>query len=108
MPRKTASAHNTEHLAEEFRHANDKFTESVMGEGAAQMVMEGFAGAYREWLEAMSSKPEALVDLQSRYMQEQVNLWMNAMQRDGPAKDETSDKRFSGPEWNELPVFGYL
>ena len=71
--------------------------------------MEGFADAYRAWLDAMSAKPETLVELQGRFMQEQMNLWMSAMQPEAAAApEEVSDKRFSGPEWNELPVFRYF
>jgi polyhydroxyalkanoate synthase len=108
MPRKPASESSAERLAAELRHANEKFASSLGGEGATQQVMEGFAGAYRSWLEAMSARPEELVDLQSRYMQEQMNLWMSAMQPEAAPPAEVSDKRFSGPEWNELPVFRYL
>ena len=50
------------------------------GEGPSQQVMSGFAEAYRAWLEAMSAKPETMLDLQGRYMQEQMRLWMKAMQ----------------------------
>jgi len=106
MPRQSSSAHNAERLANELRQANEKFTE-MMGEGATHQVMEGFAGAYRAWLEAMSTRPEELVEMQGRYMQEQMGLWMRALQPDGEDA-EVTDKRFSGAEWNELPVFRYL
>ncbi|HTS84687.1 MAG TPA: class I poly(R)-hydroxyalkanoic acid synthase [Usitatibacter sp.] len=106
MPRQSSSAHNAERLAKELRQANEKFTE-MMGEGATHQVMEGFAGAYRAWLEAMSTHPEELVEMQGRYMQEQMGLWMRALQPDGEDA-EVTDKRFSGAEWNELPVFRYL
>ena len=109
MPRKSAPPNSSERLAAEFRRANETFTESVAGEGATQQVMEGIAGAYRAWLEAMSAKPEALVELQSRYMREQMDLWMSAMEpADDPHGGAVSDKRFSGSEWNELPVFRYF
>ncbi|HXN15872.1 MAG TPA: class I poly(R)-hydroxyalkanoic acid synthase [Usitatibacter sp.] len=48
-----------------------------------------------------------MLDLQGRYMQEQLRLWMNAMQpQDG--EGESADKRFSAPEWNDLAVFRYF
>jgi polyhydroxyalkanoate synthase len=48
-----------------------------------------------------------MLDLQGRYMQEQMSLWMKAMQpADGG--EPVTDKRFSSPEWNELPVFRYF
>ncbi|HEX4781982.1 MAG TPA: class I poly(R)-hydroxyalkanoic acid synthase [Usitatibacter sp.] len=110
MPR--ASGRKAEHLAADLRQAHDKFAESVRGEGATQQVMAGFAQAYRAWLESLSAKPETMLDLQGKYMQEQMNLWMKAMQpsHDGSGGDgePVSDKRFSAPEWNELPVFRYF
>ena len=43
-------------------------------------VMAGFSDAYRAWLESVSAKPQTLLDLQGKYMQEQMNLWMQAFQ----------------------------
>ena len=71
---------NADQFAQQLRHAHDKFSKSLTGEGTTQQVMSGFADAYRAWLEAMSAKPETMLDLQGRYMQEQLRLWMNAMQ----------------------------
>src|SRR5207249_2073618 len=45
------------------------------------------------------------------YMQEQLRLWMKALQPGNGEEDaggEVADKRFSGKEWNELPVFRYF
>jgi len=98
---------NADRLARQLGAANAKFADAMRGEGASQQVMSGFAEAYRAWLEALSAKPEAMIDLQGKYMQEQMRLWMKAMQPDGDAAG-TSDKRFAAPEWNELPVFRYF
>ena len=98
---------NADRFAEQLGAANAKFANAMGGEGASREVMSGFAQAYRAWLEALSAKPETMLDLQGKYMQEQMRLWMNAMQPDGDA-NEVADKRFSGPEWNELPVFRYF
>ncbi|HSW82130.1 MAG TPA: alpha/beta fold hydrolase, partial [Usitatibacter sp.] len=98
---------NADRFAEHLAGANAKFAKAMGGEGASQEVMAGFAQAYRAWLEALSAKPETMLDLQGKYMQEQMRLWMNAMQPEGDAK-EVADKRFAGPEWNELPVFRYF
>ncbi len=101
---------NADHFAAQLREAHDKFSASMSGAGPSQQVMTGFAEAYRAWLEALSAKPETMMDLQGRYMQEQMRLWMNSMQPTAGAEEEGSagDKRFSGKEWNELPVFRYF
>ena len=108
MAKRSASP-KTDDLAAQMRAQEEAVTRALQGGGAQQQVMAGFADAYRAWMEAMSANPEALVELQSRYMQEQLRLWSEAMQG-APADDPAAptDKRFSGPEWNELPVFRYL
>jgi polyhydroxyalkanoate synthase subunit PhaC len=97
-----------EAFAAQLREAHDKFAESMGGEGPSRQVMSGFADAYRAWLDAMAAKPETMLDLQGRYMQEQMRLWLKSMEPAGGDEDEVHDKRFSGKEWNELPVFRYF
>jgi polyhydroxyalkanoate synthase subunit PhaC len=104
------SSTDADKLARRLMLSQEKFAESLAGEGAGQQVMQGFASAYGAWLEALSAKPEAMLDLQRRYMQEQMQLWMRSMepQAAGEARPSAGDKRFSAPEWNELPVFRYF
>ncbi len=99
---------NADVFAQQLAAAHTKFAGAAGGEGASQQVMSGFAEAYRAWLEALSSKPEKMLDLQGRYMQEQMKLWMKAIQPDEAKAEEPGDKRFSAPEWSELPVFRYF
>src|SRR3954468_19899229 len=99
---------NADVFAQQLAAAHTKFADAMKGEGASQQGMSGFAEAYRAWLEALSSKPEKMMDLQGQYMQEQMKLWMRAIQPEEGQADETGDKRFSAPEWNELPVFRYF
>ena len=74
----------------------------------SQMVMTGFAEAYRTWLESLSTKPETMIELQGRYMQGQMNLWMQAFQPVAKASQEAAqDKRFAAPEWNDFPLYRY-
>src|ERR1700681_4685020 len=107
MPR-NAPPPNADRFAEQLREAHDKFSASMSGEGPSQQVMSGFADAYRAWLEAMSAKPETMLDLQGRYMQEQLRLWMKTMEPPDGHEEEVQDKRFSGKEWSELPMYRYF
>ncbi len=104
----TDTPNDAEALAARLRETNDKLVASLGGEGATQQVMAGFAEAYRAWLEAMAAKPETMLDLQGRYMQEQLRLWMQALHPGGPAAPAVQDKRFAAPEWDALPVFRYF
>src|SRR5688572_23357918 len=102
---------DTDQVAARLRESQQKLSGQLSGEGATQQVMSGFAEAYRAWLEAMSAKPQTMMDLQGKYMQEQMKLWMGSMQ---PAKEGNGepagagDKRFSAPEWDVLPMFRYF
>ena len=102
---------DTDQVAARLRESQQKLSEQISGEGATQQVMSGFAEAYRAWLEAMSAKPQTMMDLQGKYMQEQMKLWMGSLQ---PAKEGNGepaaggDKRFSAPEWDALPMFRYF
>jgi polyhydroxyalkanoate synthase len=103
---------DTDNLAAKLRESQEKLSESMSGESATQQVMSGFADAYRAWLEAMSAKPQTMMDLQAKYMQEQMKLWMSSMRpaggHDGHGHHAAHDKRFSAPEWDALPVFRYF
>jgi polyhydroxyalkanoate synthase len=108
MARKAHSSPDAEALATQLREAHDKLSGAMGGEGPSQQVMSGFAEAYRAWLDALSAKPEAMLDLQGRYMQEQMRLWMKSMEPPDGHEEEVHDKRFGAREWSELPMFRYF
>ena len=95
-----------EAVAQALRLAQAKMSATLKGEGPSQQVLSGFAEAYRAWIDSLSAKPETLLDLQGRYMKEQFELWMQSFQP-APEAPPAGDKRFSAPEWNELPLFRY-
>ena len=99
---------NADVFAQQLARAHEKLSGAMNGEGATQQVMAGFADAYRAWLEALSAKPETMLDLQGRYMQQQMALWMKAIHPHGNGGEKVEDKRFAAPEWSELPVFRYF
>jgi polyhydroxyalkanoate synthase len=107
MP-KTTPESQTEKLAARMRQQHDLLSKRMSGEGASQHVMAGFADAYRAWLEAISAKPDTMMELQGRYMQEQMRLWMDSMHARPGNGEQASDKRFTAPEWEALPVFRYF
>src|SRR4051812_45410881 len=96
MP-KTVPPTNADELAARLKLSSDKLAESMQG-GASEQVMAGFAEAYRAWLEAISAKPETMMDLQGRYMQEQMRLWMGAMQATGTGGGNGSNGEGAAPD----------
>ncbi len=101
---------HAERIAGILRKSHEKLASSLNADSPTHHVMAGFTDAYRAWLESVSAKPQTLLDLQGRYMQEQMNLWMKAFQPGPEGAAEAApvpDKRFSAPEWNELPLFRY-
>ncbi|HUP30951.1 MAG TPA: class I poly(R)-hydroxyalkanoic acid synthase [Usitatibacter sp.] len=108
MAKRNASP-DSDHLAARLREQHEAISKALNNDGPSQQVMAGFADAYRAWLEAMTAKPEGMMELQGRYMQEQMRLWMEALQGgENGAAEAPADKRFSGEEWNSLPVFRYF
>ena len=107
MPKTTPDS-QAEKLAARMRQQHDLLSKRMSGEGASQHVMAGFADAYRAWLEAISAKPDTMMELQGRYMQEQMRLWMDSMHARPGNGEQASDKRFTAPEWEALPVFRYF
>lgn len=106
MP-KTQTRH-AERFAGILAKSQEKIASSLGPDSPTHHVMAGFSEAYRAWLESMTAKPQTLLDLQGRFMQGQMDLWMKAFQPDGKnAAEAASDKRFSAPEWDELPIFRY-
>ncbi len=100
--------HDPERIAGILRKSHEKIASSLHADSPTHHVMSGFSEAYRAWLESVSAKPQTLLDLQGKYMQEQMNLWMRAFQPEPePEAKPVGDKRFSAPEWSELPLFRY-
>ncbi len=108
MPKPTPP--HAERLAGLLRKSQERLASSLNADSPTQHVMAGFSEAYRAWLESVTAKPQTLLDLQGRYMQEQMNLWMRAFQPEPKGAEPARpapDKRFSAPEWNDLPLFRY-
>jgi polyhydroxyalkanoate synthase len=106
---KTSRKHRAEVIATAPPGSPGKSAGKSDSTSNAQAVMAGFGDAYRAWVEALSRHPEKLADLQSRFMQGQLELWNRTMQpRAEPAAAAVQDARFSAAEWGEYPAFDYL
>ena len=88
-----------------------------MGLHLAGLHPEDYSRFLRELAQAIAKDAPHWQELQARYYENQVALWMNMLSRAtgqdsaGPAKNgiqDVSDPRFSAPEWGENPLFDYL
>ena len=106
---KTTRKHGADDIATAHAKSQKKISKKLESASNAQAVMAGFGDAYRSWVEALSREPQKLADMQSRFMQGQLELWNRTMQpkREG-ASASVHDSRFSAPEWGEFPAFDYL
>lgn len=72
---------------------------------------DGMAESWQSLSTQIAQNPEQWTELQSRYLQQQMSLWMNMMgvpvTSDSPAS-AAPDKRFAAPEWDEYPMFQYI
>jgi polyhydroxyalkanoate synthase len=77
----------------------------------APRLPEG-AFVLQDLMQALTSQPERLANIQHRYYQEHLALWSGVFAGDGarePAAEPASpDPRFASPEWRTLPWFDYL
>ena len=103
---KTTRKHGADDIATAHAKSQKKISKKLESASNAQAVMAGFGDAYRSWVEALSREPQKLADMQSRFMQGQLELWNRTMQpkREG-ASASVHDSRFSAPEWGEFPAF---
>ena len=107
MPK--SHAPHAERIAGLIKKSHEKMAASMHADSPTHHVMSGFSDAYRAWIDSVSANPQSLMDLQGKYMQAQMDLWMQAFQPEAKAAAHpVADKRFSGPEWEESPLFRYF
>ena len=72
----------------------------------------GFNDAYQKFIGALSQNSGAWTELQKNYYAGQMKLWESYLQQSaGATKVEpalTADRRFSGAEWSDMPMFDYI
>jgi polyhydroxyalkanoate synthase len=93
-------------------------TQKAMHEAAERMTGNPFANyadLYGTLLRDYQVNHQAWMELQNRYLQGQMQLWINLMgglahnaSKKEVVEPHTADKRFSAPEWKEYPLFDYI
>ena len=72
----------------------------------------GFSDTYQKFIGVLSQNSGTWAELQQNYYSNQMKLWESYLnQSAGEANAESApkaDRRFSGAEWSDMPVFDYI
>ena len=95
-----------------MQQSGQQVMQDVMTKLAAN-PMQNYADVYQALVKDYGQNHEYWTQLQNRYLQEQMNLWMGVFSPQGaPHPDavasEKGDKRFNAPEWKEYPLYDYI
>jgi polyhydroxyalkanoate synthase len=106
-----------EQVLESVGKANHALIEEV-GARLGGVRPEDYQNFMKDLAQAIAKDAPRWQTLQSRYYEDQAALWVNMLSRAvgqpnaAPAAAVppavSSDRRFSAPEWNQLPIFDYL
>lgn len=107
---------DSERWARIFTKAQEA-TQAFMRESAGNGAMsEAWVGVLGEMAKAMAANPQALMDQQWRWAQEQYALWQRTMGHmlgqepppDGDTHQDDKDARFKDEAWQDSPLFSYV
>ncbi len=72
----------------------------------------GFAETYQKFAGALSQHPAQWLELQQNYQASQMKLWQGFLSQGAaetkPDAATKGDRRFSGSEWSDMPLFDYI
>lgn len=91
-------------------------SQQVMQDAIGKMTgdpMQTYGDLYRVLVQDFTRNQKAWIELQNRYFQDHMNLWMSILAPQDGARTEVAppdkgDKRFSAAEWKEYPLFDYI
>jgi polyhydroxyalkanoate synthase subunit PhaC len=113
MKTRTNSTNHDKSIDGLFQAINTASQQAMQGmlEKMQSQSGDGLAQTWQTLMSQLSQNPEVWADLQNRYYQQQIMLWMNmqGVTSPAPAPSQTKpDKRFAAPEWDEYPMFQYI
>ena len=108
-----SSAKTPQEVFQTFAKETSKFMQGFVA-NQGQEMFSGFIRAWEAWTKQSLQNPKEWMELMTRYQQDQFNLWMSTFtaKKDEPTKpivaSSSGDRRFSGKDWQENPVFDYI
>jgi polyhydroxyalkanoate synthase len=105
----TAHDRSTEETLASLNEAGRRFVESIMAAWPEQSRVDSTAIA-TALSTALTQDRTRWETMQQQYYARHLELWQKLSQGEtaAPAKDGETDRRFSAPEWRDLPYFDYL
>ena len=105
----TAHDRSTEETLASLNEAGRRFVESNMAAWPEQSRVDSTAIA-TALSTALTQDRARWETMQQQYYSRHLELWQKLAQGEtaAPAKDGETDRRFSAPEWRDLPYFDYL
>ncbi|QDQ29375.1 class I poly(R)-hydroxyalkanoic acid synthase [Chitinimonas arctica] len=94
-------------LTEANRQLLENFTSGLRPAGGASAATP--SGLFEQFMQGMLGNTQQLVDMQSSYYQQQMDLWAGLFgTRDKQQPAARGDRRFAAPEWAQYPFFDYM
>src|SRR5437867_3673469 len=105
---------NLDKVFESLSQAQQKFLENATQRHnfpGDLMGSDPIADARQFLMNLLSFNAGRIAQIQSEYLQKQLELWTSMWFRNSAkrvAEPDKSDRRFEAPEWKEYPLFDYI
>ncbi len=101
-------------IIEKFGQVNQALAQEFLKSLASPHKGEAPAEIFRSLTACLGHGTERWEEIQSRYYQKQIDLWMGLLNRQAGkealpvVEPEQGDRRFHAAEWTEVPLYDYL
>ena len=113
MMKSHAAPFPIETMLKQFSEANQSLVNDWQKRFNLTLEPNGdFAATYQKFMGALSQQPTQWAEQQQIYQANQMKLWESFLSRGAtgtePKAEVKGDRRFSGAEWSEMPLFDYI
>ncbi|MGL6070709.1 PHA/PHB synthase family protein [Craterilacuibacter sp.] len=90
--------------------ANQKWMQQFVNAVSSQQAPGTEQAQLTQSWQQMMAGANQFIEMQTNLYQQQLNLWMQLLGQASPASEQakSTDRRFSSPEWNEHPFYGFI
>jgi polyhydroxyalkanoate synthase len=107
------SFQNPQEIFQAFNNQTNEFLQSF-ATGQMQEMLKGFMQAWNALTTPALQNPQKWVEIMTQYQQQQMDLWLKMLNTkpgesiQSVVSPQSTDRRFSAPEWQENPIFDYI